>query len=349
MRNWKKVAHRTAARLERRFEITRAVPGTLTVEIHPFRGYGTPTTLHVLGRVLRQPRIALAADSGTPWSNLVETFRRLRSEEVTAAEVVAEIGEVSVGARTDDEGYFHIEIAIPPQLAAATAHQVQVRAVAPPSRPTVVDVIVPPATARFGVISDIDDTIVETNATAPLRMARTVFTRNARGRVAAPGVAGFYRALRGGVSGVDSNPFFYVSSSPWNFFDLLDQFLALHDIPPGPLMLQDYGLDETKLVHSAHDDHKLEQIEEIFRTYPELPFVLTGDSGQRDPEIYQTVAKRFPARIRAIYIRDVTSRPERDAQVRAIAQELSSAGVRIALVTNWEEAMRHAQAIGLLR
>lgn len=344
MRNWKSVANRVAARLERQFDVVRAaVPPPVgleneVVEIHPFRGYGTAATLHVVGRVLRQPRIALASDSGTPLSNLIETYRRLGSEEVAAARVVAEIHGAAVEARTDDEGYFHIEIGNAD--GAATTHQVLVRAISPASRAAVIaEVMVPAPSAQFGVISDIDDTIVETNATALIRMARTVFMQNARGRVATAGVSAFYRALERGISGTDANPFFYVSSSPWNFFDLLDQFLTINDIPHGPLMLQDYGIDEAKLIHSAHDDHKLTQIDEILTTYDKLPFVLIGDSGQRDPEIYRTVANRFGDRIRAIYIRDVTA-PARDAQVRAIANITPFATV--------EEAMKHARGIGLI-
>jgi hypothetical protein len=110
MRHWKKVAHRVAAYLERQLEAARAISpqpergDDATVEIHPFRGYGTPSTLHILGRVLRQPRIAPAAGSGTAWSNLAESFRRLASEELVAATVVAEIGGAVFESKTDDEG-----------------------------------------------------------------------------------------------------------------------------------------------------------------------------------------------------------------------------------------------------
>lgn len=172
--------------------------------------------------------------------------------------------------------------------------------------------------------------------------------QNARGRVVMPGVPDLYRALQRGTTGADLNPFFYVSSSPWNFYDLLDQFLALHGIPAGPVMLQDYGVDDGKLIYAPHDVHKRTQIEEIFRTYPYLPFVLIGDSGQRDPEIYRAIASRFPDRIRAIYIRDVTG-SVRDAEVRAIAEELTRAGTAVALISTSEAIAGHARSIGLIR
>lgn len=351
MRTWKQIAHRMAAQVERGVdEHRRARHGVATiVEIHPFRGYGTRERLHVTGRVLRQPRIAPAADRGTAWSNVLETFRRLASAEVEGARIEAAFGGRTVEAVSDHEGYFHLTIPTSSgELGDALRHEVRLRAVEPPSRqPAVAEVIVPPATARFGVISDIDDTIVQTNATSLARMARTVFTRNAHGRLPMEGVAQFYRQLQAGAGGAENNPLFYVSSSPWNFYDLLDQFLTVHGIPHGPLMLQDYGIDDAKLIHSAHDDHKLQQIGEILGTYPALPFVLIGDTGQRDPEIYRQVALAEPRRIRAVYLRDV-SPAARDSEVHAIAGELTAAGVAVALIEKTEDAAVHARTLGLI-
>jgi phosphatidate phosphatase APP1 len=112
-------------------------------------------------------------------------------------------------------------------------------------------------------------------------------------------------------------------------------------------MLQDYGIDDRKLVHLSHREHKLTQIDEILSTYLELPFVLVGDSGQLDPEIYRVVASKHGDRIRAIYIRDVTAAP-RDGQVAAIAAELDAAGLPTAIITAWAEAGAHAHKVGLI-
>ena len=71
------------------------------------------------------------------------------------------------------------------------------------------------------MISDIDDTIVRTGATSLLMMLRVVLLSNAHTRLPFQGVAAFYGALARGASGQDSNPLFYVSSSPWNLYDVL--------------------------------------------------------------------------------------------------------------------------------
>ena len=109
-------------------------------------------------------------------------------------------------------------------------------------------------------------------------------------------------------------------------YDLLTDFLAIPE-SAGPLLLGDFGLDDEKLIHSPHDEHKHQQIQRVFDTYPSLPFVLIGDSGQRDPEIYLEVVRTAPARVKAVIIRDVTT-PQRDSAVQKIAASIAELGLR---------------------
>jgi phosphatidate phosphatase APP1 len=93
--------------------------------------------------------------------------------------------------------------------------------------------------------------------------------------------------------------------------------------------------------------YKLGVIRTLLSTYPDLPFVLIGDSGERDPEIYHQIVQEHPERILAIYIRDVTTR-ERDAEVRKISEGLRALGVEMLLVTGTVEAAGHAEGLGLV-
>jgi len=215
--------------------------------------------------------------------------------------------------------------------------------------PVVAPVLVPPASARFGVVSDIDDTVVRTDATQLLRMARTVFLGNARTRLPFPGVAAFYRALESGPRGshgIAGNPLFYVSSSPWNFYELLVEFLELQKIPLGPILLRDWGITPEELVPTTHATHKLAAIRRIFATYPELPFILIGDSGQEDPEIYAQVIREFPNRVLAAYIRNVSADEARRAAVRKLGEELAAEGRTLLLADDTLTAAKHAAANG---
>jgi phosphatidate phosphatase APP1 len=176
-----------------------------------------------------------------------------------------------------------------------------------------------------------------------LKMTWIVLLNNAHTRLPFEGVSAFYEALRRGKEGRVHNPIFYVSSSPWNIYDVLEDFLNVHGVPEGPLFLKDWSPS----VLGKHRTHKLGIIRSLLRTYPDLPFVLIGDSGEEDPEIYLQAAHEYPGRIPAIYIRDVTS-GERDAQVHAIAGEARSLGTEMVLVPDTAAAAEHAASIGLI-
>jgi phosphatidate phosphatase APP1 len=156
-------------------------------------------------------------------------------------------------------------------------------------------------------------------------------------------VGAFYKALQRGKEGGSFNPIFYVSSSPWNIYDVLEDFLDVHGVPPGPLFLKDWS----PTVLGKHQDHKLGVIRRLLDTYPDLPFVLIGDSGEEDPEIYLQTVRERPGRIRAVYIRDVAS-AERDAEVRTLADEARKLGTEMVAVPDTVAAAEHAASIGLV-
>ena len=294
----------------------------------PYLGYGTPRRLTVRGRVLQDEGFAPATSADSRWRNLVSFYKRLESDEVPGARLRARGQE----ALTDAEGYFRLEL---DSKAKPGWQQVEVELLHPGNAKAVACVLVPSRRARFGVISDIDDTVVRSNVTSKLRMILTVALSNARTRMPFPGVAAFYRALHAGV-----NPFFYVSKSPWNLYAPLVEYLEVQGLPRGPLLLRDFGWRRDK-------EHKRKAIEGILRTYPKLPFVLIGDSGEHDPEIYADMVHRFPKRIRAIYIRSVA--PKRVAQIEKLAREVAKTGCQLVLATEAVPAAAHAAAEGLIQ
>jgi phosphatidate phosphatase APP1 len=173
-------------------------------------------------------------------------------------------------------------------------------------------------------------------------MLKKVLFGNARTRLPFAGAAAFYQALC-----AEHNPIFYVSSSPWNLYDVLTEFFELNDIPQGPLMLRDWGIKPSELLPLGHKKHKLESIRAILDAYPDLPFVLIGDSGQEDPEIYRDVVHEYPERIRAIYIRDVSART-RESEIAALQDEVSKVGTPLLLAESSLEAAQHAAERGLI-
>ena len=149
--------------------------------------------------------------------------------------------------------------------------------------------------------------------------------------------------MQQGADNRASNPIFYVSSSPWNIYDMLEDFLDVHGVPAGPLFLKDWSLT----VLGKHRDYKTGVIRKLLDTYEDLPFVLIGDSGEEDPEIYLQAVREHPGRIRAVYIRDVTS-GERDAEIMAMAEEARKRGTEMVAVPDTTAAAEHAASIGLV-
>ncbi|MFZ0388835.1 MAG: phosphatase domain-containing protein, partial [Calditrichia bacterium] len=202
-------------------------------------------------------------------------------------------------------------------------------------------VYVPAGNPSFALISDMDDTIITTHATSLFQMLKLTLFNNAHTRLPFKGVAQFYSALKQGKGGTEKNPIFYVSSGPWNLYDLIIKFMEAHAIPVGPLIMQDFGIDKFKFVKSAHIKHKTDVINRLLKFYPELPFILVGDSGERDPEIYAEIVKNKPGRIKVIYIRDV-SRRKRKKEINELSEKLQELGTDMILVENSLEAAVHA-------
>ncbi len=322
------------------------------VQIVPYRSYGTQRRIYIRGRVLEDKGIAAAGDKDTVLHNLLNMYKRFESDEVAGAVLKTVLPDETHEVTTDREGYFVLDLhPRTPVIQEALWHQVPLQLLQAPipfetGMQVFAEVMIPPPDAEYGIISDIDDTVIKTGATDLLAMSRTTFLNNAKTRLPFAGVAEFYKALQLGRNGKRNNPFFYVSSSPWNLYDLLKDFLDLNGLPAGPLLLRDFGLKK-KAPGNGHHSHKLKEICQILDAYPHLPFVLVGDSGQEDPAIYREVVKLYPGRVLAIYIRDVKV-PEREKIAVDVSQSLADHHVEMVIVENTVEAAEHAARIGLV-
>ena len=317
--------------------------------IAAFRSLCDATGCTLQGRVLASEPLGGPKETDDWWDNLLNTYRRLESDEVPGAKLRCEFLGTTVEATTDAEGYYRARIEVPPREWPDLWSDAMV-ALADGSLATLQPVLTVPANARIGVISDIDDTVLESSILHWRTAAQLTFLHNARTRKPLEGVAALYHALQGGSDGAQQNPVFYVSSSPWNLVDLLEDFLDLNAIPPGPLLLQDLGLDEGKFISPRGHRHKLERALELIATYPQLQFVLCGDTGQADAQLYSEAVLKHPDRIVAVYIRDVD--PDLDSQYDALADERLQAaaetGVPMLRVRDSLAIAEHASGLGLI-
>ena len=317
-------------------------------EIVPYRGYANATRALVHGRVLEATNVSPASESDSLWRNLVNIAKRVEADPVARARVLVSAAGVEREVVADDEGFFREWIDLPGPWPQGDAwRKVELRLLAPlrASQPDVRatgQLLVPEQSASFGVISDLDDTVIQSRISNFLQAVRTVMLGNALTRLPFPGVAAFYKALRRGGDGARHNPIFYVSSSPWNIYDIIADFLDLQTIPPGPILLRDWDIELSALSSGRLRRHKERLIREILDLYPALPFVLIGDNSQRDPEIYRAILDHYPGRILAIYIRNVDTHPERSASLKALAEEVVAVGSTMVVADDSYAAALHA-------
>ncbi|BDI59880.1 phosphatase domain-containing protein [Qipengyuania nanhaisediminis] len=342
------------------------------VRVQPFYGYRNATRLVLSARAIRAGEPVFEKRS---FLRDVRTMaRQYLSHEVPGLAVTLEYtpenGEpVSQQVVTDAEGYALFDLPLgdgapPPErtrweeavlrwetregkVAAARAY-----------------VIAPGSQTRMGIISDIDDTILETGITGSFRKIARNWKRVMRqmpvDRVEVPGAAAFYAAIGGNPAGsrepaeaIDAlaprarvRPVFYVSSSPWNLFSYLVTFKRSRGLPLGPIMLRDWGFNRRTLGKKSHGSHKREAIEQILETFPELRFALVGDDTQRDLAAFGAIAAKYPGRIAAVFIRAAAGEPL-DADEVAAKDMIAEAGVPFWSGSDYREAKSFLTSAGL--
>ena len=162
----------------------------------------------------------------------------------------------------------------------------------------------------ISVVSDIDDTIKQSSVRDRRELLLNTF---ARPFAAAPGMAARYREL----ARDPATRFHYVSSSPIQLYPPLAAFLRDADFPDGSMHLRE-TTSLRRLIGKQADSrlHKRAAIQALLRDFPQRRFVLIGDSGEHDPEIYAALAREHPQQVIAIGIRDVTGEARDAARYR---------------------------------
>ncbi|PKA83344.1 uncharacterized protein DUF2183 [Ulvibacter sp. MAR_2010_11] len=326
------------------------------LQIIAFQSYGTDSHLYIRGRALEDEQIDLA-DKGF-FSLLTNSWKRFSTDELAHTRIKIKLSDGSIFyTETDDKGYFKlkethkglrdltndegwlaVELSFDPLITN--------RVISNDNRfPG--EVAIPSENGMFGVISDIDDTILHTGLTSALKwqVLKNTFLKRAEKRTPLEGAAEFYHQLHRGKSGIDANPVYYVSHSPWNLYRYLEYFLKKNNFPKGPLLLRNFSSPFRKKIQ-AEKPQKQTEIIDILNTYPKLPFILIGDSGEHDPDIYIEIAEAFPDRILAIYLRSVRHK-KKMIRVEGLTQDYNK--VPVLLVEKSKQAIEHAREHGFIQ
>ncbi len=328
----------------------REAQGTGGVVLEPYRGYGSQSQVFLIGRVFRQSRSNPEAEHDSLLHHLRDISRRIVRRAVPGATVRARLYGAEENVVTDRDGYFRVNLSLSqPPPPDRSWHAMDLALDQPYSAQAQAEIFIPPAGCRYVVISDIDDTVMRTGVANKLKMLWRLFVQDAESRVAFPGAAALYQALHDGPSGDQQNPMLYVSRAPWGIYDVLEKFFDLNGIPVGPILfLREWGVSWRSPLPRKAEDHKRELIHNMLALYSDLPFVLMGDSGQHDPEIYRQIVEEHPRRVLAVYIRNVSRSTKRIKEIEALAEAVARAGSSLLLAADSVAIAEHAAKLGLI-
>lgn len=269
--------------------------------------YATPTEVKIRGRLLEDDTKPSCPDDN--WlDNLQRAWNQIESDEIPGQPVEITFNGQRYGVMTDREGFFELRLRPEPALKPGK-HALEVTLGATSNYQAETGqgqvIVHDHHSSELGVVSDIDDTILQSHVTSKLQFLKGLLFKNALDLKQVPGMATLYHALERQDGQLDGD-IHYLSGSPVNLNERLDEFQMFNGFPEGSRDLKHMGLGPNTDKLLAQKDYKLNKLRELFTSFPERRFLLIGDSGEKDPEIYRQIQKEFPQQVKGILIRNVS-------------------------------------------
>ncbi|WP_298867131.1 App1 family protein [uncultured Microbacterium sp.] len=282
------------ARLEHRVHVSRerrARRRGRSATVVPIPGYGGTGWVRVVGRVLILPPVPKKARGEGAGAR---GWRAFAGIPVGYAAV-----QVHVGGRTHDvvaDRGGVIDTVIPAELSPGW----QTFTMSVEGRePVEATAFVVADDARFGVVCDVDDTVMVTALPRPFVAAWNSFVLDEHARTPVPGMAVLLEQLRRDRPGA---PIVYLSTGAWNVAPTLRRFLSRNLFPAGAMLLTDWGPTHDRWFRSGRD-HKSSNLQRLAEEFPDVQWLLIGDDGQHDESIYSDFLERNPGSVAGVAIR----------------------------------------------
>lgn len=272
-----------------------------TPTVVPYISYGSTEWVRVLGRVMllkpkAREQTRLRPDVAAV--SRVRGWRTFTSICVPFQKVDVLIdGEPAGQVRADRGGV--VDAVIDAKLEAGW-HTITLRAGKGEAAEAPVQIMSPDA--EFGIISDVDDTVLMTALPRPLVAAWNTFVVDEHARAATPGMSVLLGQLLDRNEGA---PIVYLSTGAWNAAPALSRFMARNLFPMGPLLLTDWGPTHDRWFRSGKE-HKQRELRRLAEEFPKVRWLLIGDDGQHDEQLYHEFASEHPENVAAVAIRQLS-------------------------------------------
>ena len=306
------------ARWEYRFHSwreRRARSRGLTPTVTPFPGYGGVDWVRVLGRVLIVPPVR--PREGGEYAS-VRGWRSFAAVPVGYAQVTILVDGVTHDVVSDRGGVIDVVLpaTLPPGWQTLTM-------TVEGGEPIETRVFVVAADVRFGIVSDVDDTVMVTALPRPFVAAWNSFVVDEHARQPVPGMAVLMERL---VREHPGSPVVYLSTGAWNIAPTLLRFFRRHLYPAGAVLLTDWGPTHDRWFRSGAE-HKQSNLRRLAEQFPDVQWLLIGDDGQHDDAIYTSFTSDHPASVAAVAIRRLSPTEAVLAGGRTVVDDHDASGV----------------------
>lgn len=314
-----------------------------------YHGYGHQNNLVVYGHVLAGKSARSSKFNNNLLSNIIHLVRLFLVKPIPNIRVSLQWQNQTFYTTTEVDGFFKFEWESDTKIEAGwhplAVHLLDNQGFIATSGEG--KLFVPHAT-QYGFISDIDDTVLVSHSANTGKKLRVMFTKNPRSRKTFADVVKFYKLLSlAQTSSELLNPFFYVSSSEWNLYDDLNEFFKHNGLPKGAFLLNNIKKwHELLKTGKTKHEGKLIRVTRILKAFPKQRFILLGDNSQSDPQIYTSIANKYPEQIVAIYIRNISLKKE-NITLETL-NSIQNKSIQICQFKHTDQAILHAKAIGLL-
>lgn len=314
-----------------------------------YHGYGHKDNLVVYGHVLAGKKNVQTTYKNNPVLNICNLIKLFFIRPLKGVKVRLQWQNQVFESTTGADGFFKFQWKSDTEVSAGW-HQITVQLIDNQENTAATGegkIFIPEAT-QYGFISDIDDTVLVSHSAKTGKKLRVLFTKNPRSRKTFADVVKFYDLLaHSHTEATLLNPFFYVSSSEWNLYDYLNEFFKHNGLPKGAFLLSDikHWYQLLKTGGTKHQG-KLIRVARIIDAFPKQRFILLGDNSQSDPAIYAAIANKYPDKIVAIYIRNISLKKE--LITLDLLNTIQNKGIYTCQSQHTDEAILHAQSIGLI-
>jgi phosphatidate phosphatase APP1 len=317
-----------------------------------YHGYAGNGQIVVLGHVLKTSPLPRIRHRRNFWTNTMALIRLFIVKPIGEARVSLTFNGETIEQTTESDGFFRFHWS-PFKMPAPGWHKVQVtlaEGVVNEYHGTIVGEgeIYAPYANQYAIISDIDDTFLISHSSNLRKRLYVLFTENAWTRKPFEAVVKHYQALAHAGTVVNApNPFFYVSSSEWNLYDYITEFSHKNNLPKGIYLLsQMKSISEMWKTGQNRHATKFLRITRILEAFPAHDFILLGDDSQQDPVIYASVVEHFKGQIKAVYLRNVYDKNQKE--VKLAMARIESNGVPVCHFKHSADALEHSHKIGLI-